>query len=88
MRASHYSSGSHPMIKLWLVLRVFNEVLLSAGPLTMDLSRCEAWAARERESLVIDRDTGVKPEDVTVTCERSEERPGVKSRDRFSRPEG
>jgi hypothetical protein len=35
-----------------------------------------AWAARERESLVIDRGTGVKPEDVHIECEWSVERPG------------
>jgi hypothetical protein len=51
---------------------------MSVGPLTMELPPCQAWAAREKAAVVIDRDTGVKPEDVTFTCEWSVERPAPK----------
>jgi hypothetical protein len=41
------------MLKLWLVLRVPNEITTSVGPLTMSMDRCQAWAGREKEAVVI-----------------------------------
>ena len=52
--------------------------MASVGPLTMELPPCQAWAAREKAAVVIDRGTGVKPDDVTFTCEWSVQRPGTK----------
>jgi hypothetical protein len=66
------------MMNLWLVLRVFGEVTTSIGPLTMEMAPCQAWAAREKAAVVIDQGIGVKPEDVTFTCEWSVQRPGTK----------
>jgi hypothetical protein len=65
------------VINLWLVPRVLNEITTSIGPLTMDVAHCEAWAAREKEVVQIDADTGVKPDDVKFACEYSIERPGT-----------
>jgi hypothetical protein len=36
-------------------VRVVNEVVASVGPLTMELPPCQAWAAREKAAVVIDR---------------------------------
>jgi hypothetical protein len=66
------------MMKLWLVIGVVNEVVASVDPLTMELPPCQAWAAREKAAVVIDRGTGVKSEDVTFTCEWSVQRRGTK----------
>jgi hypothetical protein len=64
------------MLNLWLVLRVLNEITTSVGPLTIDMPACVAWAAREKAAIVIDKGTGVKPEDVVFSCEYSVEVPG------------
>jgi hypothetical protein len=64
------------MLKLWLVLRVLNEITTSIGPLTMEFTSCVAWAAREKRAVVIDKGIGVKPDDVVFSCEYSVEVPG------------
>jgi hypothetical protein len=65
------------MSSLWLVLRVVNEITTSIGPLTMPMTACQDWAAREKAAVVIDADTGVKPDDVVFSCEFSAARPGT-----------
>lgn len=63
------------MLKLWLVVRIVGEVAASVGPVTVDMTECQAWA---RDAQVAFTDPSVKPEDVTVTCEWSALQPGVR----------
>jgi len=66
------------MYNLWLVLRVLGEVIVSVGPVHMPMERCQAWAQREKEALMIEPDVKTKPGDFVFTCEWSVVRPGVK----------